>query len=113
MTIIARTTDRPKIGESKPKERPAECAAEATKAEWELGIPPALSNKAQFQRRVRKNSRGTLMIWASAQEVRAGIRIGFEKAPKKFIEAGWVERPGRSRMQAEARLARNLPVFMK
>jgi hypothetical protein len=56
-----------------------EWAVEATSAECELGIPPTLNSKAQFHRRVLKNSTGTLAACARVQATKAEIRIWLAK----------------------------------
>src|SRR5450756_1884524 len=54
-------------------------AVEVIKEEWALGMPPVLKNTPQFQRWVRRYSRGILRDCATLQEINAAIKTGLSK----------------------------------
>src|SRR3989304_5806401 len=80
MTIIDMAKASANSGVPKPWYNPIARVVETIKDECELGIPPLLNHKAQFQRRLVRYSIGTLRNWPKNQPSKAQINTWFENS---------------------------------
>ena len=75
-----------KAGESQPQLSPAATAADVTKVEWLLGMPPSPVKRETSKRLLTIINVKGLRIWEQAQPMRAVTRILFCKIiAKSFI----------------------------